>query len=102
MNSKINDLTNEISETKEDLQDLSEQMQDHLRTTTTTTTTTTVDPRLHFEKIGPFRPSANNKIGEITKYYHNYEFSMELKFGSLQGPTQLIQGVVEETNPSLN
>ena len=26
------------------------------------------------EKVGPFKASKENKIGEITKYYHNYEF----------------------------
>merc|ERR1711990_486054 len=33
------------------------------------------------EKVGPFKPSKENKIGVITKYYHNYEFSMDLRFG---------------------
>ena len=32
------------------------------------------------EKVGPFKASKENKIGEITKYYHNYEFSMDLRF----------------------
>ena len=98
LKSKIDDLTNEISETKEDLQDLSGQLEDHLRTTTTTTTTTTVDPRLKFEKIEPFKATMNNKIGYINHYYVNYEFSMELKYGSLQATgssyKQLLEGIV--------
>ena len=97
LTSKIYNLTNVISETKEDLHDLSERLEDHLRTTTTTTTTT-VDPRLKFEKIGPFRATMNNKIGYINSYYHNYEFSMELKYGSLQATgssnKQLLEGIV--------
>merc|ERR1712176_266450 len=32
------------------------------------------------EKVGPFKPSKDNKIGQITKYYHNYEISMDLRF----------------------
>ena len=96
LNSKMNDLTNDIAETKEDLQDLFDVLEDHLRTTTTTTTTTTY-PRLKFEKIEPFRASSNNKIGEITTYYHNYEFSMEVKYDRSQlskSSTQMLEGIV--------
>ena len=50
------------------------------------------------EKVGPFKPSKNNKIGDITKYYHNYEFSMDLRFSesALQATdwTQLLLGIV--------
>ena len=31
------------------------------------------------EKVGPFKISRENKIDQITKYYHNYEFSMDLR-----------------------
>ena len=54
------------------------------------------DPRQKFENLGPIRVSGNNKIGEITKYYHNYEFSIELKHGSLTRETQILQGIVSE------
>jgi len=94
LNIRLNKLTNKIAETKEGLHELSEELEDHMRTTTTTTTTTTIDPRLYFEKIGPFKASLNNKIGEITKYYHNYEFSMELKYKSTPGQKQLLEGIV--------
>ena len=97
-NSKIHNLTNEIAETKEGLQDLSEQLEDHLRTTTTTTstttTTTTTYPRLYLQKIEPYRLSKMNMIGEITEYFHNYEFSMELKYKSLESQLQLIHDMV--------
>ena len=33
-----------------------------------------------FLLAGPFKASKNNRIGEIKKYYHNYEFSMDLRF----------------------
>ena len=49
------------------------------------------------EKVGPFKPSKENKIGEITKYYHNYEFSMDLRFSESdlqRGWTQLLVGIV--------
>jgi len=45
------------------------------------------------EKVGPFKPSKINKIGDITKYYHNYEISMDLRFSELElqrGGTQLL------------
>ena len=54
------------------------------------------DSSLHFEKIGPFNASLNNKIGEITKYYNNFEFSMELKYGSIQERRQMLEGIVFE------
>jgi len=104
LNSKLNKLTTEIEETNEDLQELSDQLNEHLRTTTTTTTTTTTsttttttttttaDPRLHFEKLETFKANATSKIGQITKYYHNYEFSMELKYGKSEGAKHLIEG----------
>ena len=46
--------------------------------------------------VGPFNASLNNKIGEITKYYLNYEFSMELKYSSSQlekYSTQMVEGI---------
>ena len=49
------------------------------------------------EKVGPFKASKENKIGQITKYYHNYEFSMDLRLSEsdLQKyTTQLIVGIV--------
>merc|ERR1712176_1578122 len=49
------------------------------------------------EKVGPFKPSKINKIGDITKYYHNYEISMDLRFSELElqrGGTQLLVGIV--------
>ena len=52
------------------------------------------DSSLHFEKIGPFNASLNNKIGEITKYYNNFEFSMELKYGSIQTRRQMLEVIV--------
>ena len=45
--------------------------------------------------VGPFNASLNNKIGEIKNYYHNYEFSMELKYSSSQlqkDQTQMVEG----------
>ena len=51
------------------------------------------DPRLKFENIGPIRVSKNNKIGEITEYHHNYEFSMEVKHESSTGTAQVLQGM---------
>ena len=47
------------------------------------------------EKVGPFKASRGNKIGEIIKYYHNYEFSMDLRFSesNLQ-ISQLLVGIV--------
>ena len=106
LKSKIYNLTNEIAETKQGLHDLSDQLEDHMKTTTTKTTTTTTtstrtttttaDPKLHFEMIGRLRPSLGNKIVEITKYYHNYEFSMELKYDNLQNSWfQLLHDMVE-------
>ena len=50
------------------------------------------------EKVGPFKPSLNNRIGEITKYYHNYEFSMDLRFSEselqTQSNKQILVGIV--------
>ena len=50
------------------------------------------------EKVGPFKASKENKIGEIKKYYHNYEFSMDLRFAesALQNPSlsQILVGIV--------
>ena len=49
------------------------------------------------EKVGPFKPSRENKIGEITKYYHNYEFSMDLRFSESDLQTSwsdLLKGIV--------
>ena len=49
------------------------------------------------EKVGPFKASKENKIGQITKYYHNFEFSMDLRLSEsdLQKyMTQLIVGIV--------
>ena len=49
------------------------------------------------ENVGPIKPSTDNKIGEITKYYHNYEFSMNLRFGESELQkihTQLLVGIV--------
>ena len=49
------------------------------------------------EKVGPFKPSRENKIGEITKYYHNYEFSMDLRFSESDLQTSwsdLLVGIV--------
>ena len=49
------------------------------------------------EKVGPFKVSKENKIGEIKKYYHNYEFSMDLRFAEsdLQKDyTQTLVGIV--------
>merc|ERR1712176_985715 len=49
------------------------------------------------EKVGPFKPSKDNKIGQITKYYHNYEISMDLRFAETdlqRGYTQVVVGIV--------
>ena len=51
------------------------------------------------EKVGPFKPSRKKTIGEIKKYYHNYEISMDLRFAEsdLQrnNPnSQILQGIV--------
>ena len=50
------------------------------------------------EKVDPFKPTRENKIGEITKYYHNYEISMDLRFSELAlqetGWKQLLEGIV--------
>ena len=49
------------------------------------------------EKVGPFKASKENKIGEITKYYHNYEFSMDLRFAESdlqKSGRQLLVGIV--------
>ena len=49
------------------------------------------------ERVGQFKASRNNKIGEIQKYYHNYEFSMDLRFAASdlqKRHTQLIVGIV--------
>ena len=49
------------------------------------------------EKVGPFKPSKDKKIGQITKYYHNYEFSMDLRFAESElqrGFAQLLVGIV--------
>ena len=54
------------------------------------------DPRLKFENIGPIRVSVNNKIGEITEYHHNYEFSMEIKHKGFSGVAQVLQGMFEK------
>ena len=51
-----------------------------------------------FEMVGPFKSRPENKIGQITKYYHNYEFSMDLRFpqSDLKNnyPMQLLVGIV--------
>ena len=47
-------------------------------------------PSLKFEKIGPFKLTRNNKIGEIDSYYKNFEFSMEIKYAQTTGSRQLI------------
>ena len=49
------------------------------------------------EKAGPFKARLKNKIGEITKYYHNYEFSMDLRFAETdlqRGLRQMLEGIV--------
>ena len=50
------------------------------------------------EKVGPFKSRPINKFGEIKKYYHNYEFSMDLRFGESDLQTnywkQLLEGIV--------
>ena len=50
------------------------------------------------EKVGPIKPSLNNRIGEITKYYHNYEFSIDLRFRESELQTtmskQILVGIV--------
>ena len=46
---------------------------------------------LIFGLAGPFRPSKNNKIGEINSYFNNYKFSFEVKHQSIpSGFTQLL------------
>jgi len=50
------------------------------------------------EKVGPFKPSSNNKIGEITKYYHNYEFSMDLRLSESDLQEDVKQLLVVGTN----
>ena len=50
-----------------------------------------------FEKSGPFKVTRTEKIGEITKYYFNYEFSMDLRFAESdlqKGMTALFGGIV--------
>ena len=47
-------------------------------------------PQLQFEKSGPFASSLNNKIGYIQTYQKNFEFSMEVKFNSIQDHSQLL------------
>ena len=87
MNSKVHDFTSEIAGTKQDLVRLSDQLEHHLRSASP-----------YFKNIGPFRASESNQIGVITKYYRNYEFSMELKYGSMQATgnsyMQMLQGTV--------
>ena len=92
----------EMEDIKSKIDELAVQLEEHLRTTTTTTTTTTsttttttTNPNLKFEKIGPFKVTKNNKIGEIDTYYKNFEFSMELKYAQTTGDHQLI--VVESS-----
>ena len=41
VNSRLEELNNEMKETKENLSEISDQLEEHLRTTTTTSTTTT-------------------------------------------------------------
>ena len=54
--------------------------------------------KVEFLLAGPFKARKNNKIGEIKKYYHNYEFSMDLRFAesALQNPSlsQILVGIV--------
>ena len=92
LNSKIHNLTIEISETKNDLRGLSEQLEDHIRNTTAINTTSLYQ----FEKIGPFKASKSKKIGEITKYYENFEFSMELKYKSLEVEEEKYRQILRE------
>ena len=79
-----------MEDIKSKIEDLAVQLEDHLRTTTSTTTTTTTYPSLKFEKIGPFKLTRNNKIGEIDTYYKNFEFSMEINYAQTTGSRQLI------------
>lgn len=108
MMSNLEKIKNELDETKNDLTKVEAQLENHLRTTTTTatstktttttaTTTTTITttikstiPSLQFKKSGPFASSLNNKIGEIQTYHKNFEFSMEVKYNSIQKPNQLL------------
>ena len=51
------------------------------------------------EKVGPFKASKENKIGYIKKYYHNYEFSMDLRFAESEfskrsSMSQMLVGIV--------
>ena len=77
LTSKIQDLSSDIKKTKEHLDKLSNHLDDHRKIMSIHGGTP------FFEKIGPFRASKSNKIGEITKYYKNFEFSMEFKYQSL-------------------
>ena len=49
------------------------------------------------QKVGLFKASKENKIGEITKYYYNYEFSMDLRFSEFdlrKSTAQMLVGIV--------
>ena len=99
--SSLTKLKNELNSTKlqqveiiNSIETISDNLEDHLKTTTTTTTTTTtIRPHTGFitnvcnllifiselSKTGVFSLKRKYGIGTIEKYYKNYEFSFELR-----------------------
>ena len=88
LNSKIDELTNNMKETKEELHELFDQLEDHIRATTTTTTTTTTSTTAAPIVI------ERNKLISALEYNDNYEVSFEFKAHSDQhsGYNQIIVG----------
>ena len=90
MKLKLSNFMNQLQDTREDLDDLSNKLENYLRTTkppttappTTITTTTAVFIPV-FEKKESFSARQNHKIGEINTFHQNFRFSMELKYSTL-------------------
>ena len=101
LNSKIDNLRSVLESFQGNLNNITDKLDDHLRTTAKTTTiTTTITTTAKagsapvFQKLGIFTPVKNNLIGEITTFYQNYRFSMELKWRSVSNTKLLLVGNV--------
>ena len=91
---KIMSLKRQLNTTQDEMNQLSEKIDD---LSTTKAPKTASGPVLIFQKLQPFRAGSNLIIGEINGYYDNYEVSMEFKFdGRTGGWGQLLQGELKK------
>ena len=89
---------NDLKETKDHLEESLNQLQTPGTTTALLTTTSSTRPKPIFEKLQAFNVSRGFKIGEFRTYYHNYEFSMELKHQTKATAARVLQGILETVN----